>query len=398
MKKRTIKEYDVKSKKVLMRVDFNVPMDEDGKIMDDTKIRFSLETIKYLNDQKAKLILMSHLGNPNGRMVRSLSLEPIAKKLGDMLGKNIFFAPELTGDKVEEMIEEMLPGDIMLLENTRFDPGDEKNASSLAKKLASYADVFVNDAFSTCNKDHASVVGVSKYLETYSGFRLAEEVEKMSNIFERITRPITIVLGGNNLDGKIELFDKFVDKIDHFLLGGDLANSVLYAMGYDLGEKYNEREKIKQIKDIVKVVTANEKKIILPVDLLVSDEVSPDTERAVIPTRFMHSKLKVLDIGPKTIKLFSQIIDDSSTIVWSGPMGNSDYNEFLEGTLRIAEHIGSKYGNTVVGGTETIEALNRLKFSVSRFTLLTPAGGAMLEYLKKGALPGLENIPKVWGV
>lgn len=398
MKKRTIEECDVKSKRVLLRVDFNVPMDGEGNVSDDTKIRYSIDTIRYLNDNKAKLIILSHLGRPGGKFVKNLSLEPVCETLSDILHKNISLAPSLYGEETEEMIEEMLPGDIIMLENTRFDPGEEKNASSLAKKLASYGDIFVNDAFSVSHRKHASIVGIAKYLETYAGFRLQSDIEKLSGIFERIEKPLTILLGGTKIEHKIELIKNFVNKVDNVLVGGELANFILHAQGYDLGEYYDDKDKAKKVKAVMKTIEDNIDKIKLPTDVVVSDEISDDAETAVIPIRFMHPKLKILDIGPETIENFQDIISDSATVVWSGPLSNVQTETFLKGTEQIAEAIANKYGNTVVGGTETLAALQKLDISDSRFTHIGAGGSAMLEYLQKGTLPGVENIPKVWGL
>lgn len=395
MKKRTIEEIDVKSKKVLLRVDYNVPMDSEGNIIDDTKIEKSLETVKYLNDEKAKLIIVSHLGRPNGKFEEKLSLKPICNNLSYKLGKSITFAESLTGEDTDEIIEEMLPGDIVMLENSRFDPSEEKNTSSLSKKLASYADVFVNDAFGCSHRKHSSVVGVSKYVDTYAGFLLSNEIETLAGIFERIERPLSIVLGGSKIESKVNVIKNYVNKVDNIILGGEFVSLIFSAMGYDVDDSKLDKEKVKMVKEVVKIISEHSEKIHLPIDVLVSDEVEADAETAHIPIKFIHPKLKILDIGPKTITKYCNIMEKSTTIVWDGPLGHIN---FLDGTNQVAEVISGIYGNSVIGGMETLNALSKLDFSLSRFTHVSTGGAAMLEFMQHGTLPGIENIPKVWGV
>jgi phosphoglycerate kinase len=398
MKKRTVKECDVKSKRVLLRTDFNVPVDENLEIGDTTKIDLSLETIKYLSEQKAKTIIISHIGRPEGRYQKKYSLYPVKEYLEKALRKNVSFAESVIGKETEELIEEMLPGDILLLENVRFEPDEIKNASSFAKKLASYGDVFVLDAFASAHRNHASVTGISKYLESYAGFLLDNELDKLSSIFERIERPLTVVLGGSKIDDNLNVIRKFASKVDNFIIGGELAGVFYPLMGYDVEEVYFDKELTKLIREAYRVVNGEEEKFHFPKDVIVTDKISEESQMAIIPLTFIHKKLKPVDIGPKSIKEFCSILERSSTVIWNGPLGLSDYVGFLKGTKEIAEFIQGLYGKSIVGGVETLKSLKMLGLSLSRFTHASTAGGAMLDYLQKGNLPGLEGIPKVWGV
>jgi phosphoglycerate kinase len=292
----------------------------------------------------------------------------------------------------------MLPGDILLLENVRFEPDEIKNASSFAKKLASYGDVFVLDAFASAHRNHASVTGISKYLESYAGFLLDNELDKLSSIFERIERPLTVVLGGSKIDDNLNVIRKFASKVDNFIIGGELAGVFYPLMGYDVEEVYFDKELTKLIREAYRVVNGEEEKFHFPKDVIVTDKISEESQMAIIPLTFIHKKLKPVDIGPKSIKEFCSILERSSTVIWNGPLGLSDYVGFLKGTKEIAEFIQGLYGKSIVGGVETLKSLKMLGLSLSRFTHASTAGGAMLDYLQKGNLPGLEGIPKVWGV
>jgi len=390
MRKKTLRDINVKDKSVMVRCDFNVPLDKRGHITDETRIEFSLPTIRYLMEQEAKIILTSHLGRPKGTVVESMKLDPVAKSLSKRLNVNVSKLDDCVGSEVEAFVDNMKPRDIVLLENTRFHAGEEKNDPEFSRALAKLADVFVMDGFGSAHRKHSSAYGVAEYIPGVAGFLMAAEIEKLGGLFERIEHPMTMILGGAKIDTKIGIIEKFVDKTDNYLIGGGLANTFVFAMGHDVGESLVEKDKADVAQKILQSIQSHDKQILLPHDVIVSDTMDEQSETANIPLRFIHPMLKILDIGWKTTEKFAEVIRQSRTIVWNGPMGVYEYEPFARGTRMIAEETARSLAKTILGGGDTVDAIQKFAISFDRYTHVSTGGGAMLEFLEFGSLPGVD--------
>ncbi len=395
MKKKTVRDIDVKGKRVMVRCDFNVPLDKRGQITDETRIEFSLPTINYLIQQKAKVILTSHLGRPKGAVVESMRLDPVAKSLGKHLDVTVEKLNDCIGPEIEAFINNMKPGDVILLENTRFHTGEEKNDPEFSRALARLADVFVMDGFGSAHRKHSSAYGVAEYIPGVAGFLMAAEIEKLGSLFERIEHPMTIILGGAKIDTKIGVIEKFVDKTDNFIIGGGLANTFLFAAGHEVGESLVEKDRADVARSIMQSIQTQGKRVLLPDDIIVSDTVDEQSETANIPLRFINPKLKILDIGWKTTEKCAELIRQSRTIVWNGPMGVYEYKPFARGTRMIAEETARSQAKTILGGGDTVDALRNFAISFDQYTHVSTGGGAMLEFLEFGSLPGVDILQDV---
>lgn len=383
----------IQGKRVLVRVDFNVAI-ERGRVKEDFRIKAALPTIKYLIKQKAKVILISHLGRPeegksnfNGNSDQKLTLEPAAKYLSKILKKKVGFVSDCIGDKVKSAIEKMKFGNVVLLENLRFYPQEEENDEWFAKKLAENADYYVNDAFAVSHRSHASVVGITKFLPSSAGFLLTKEVEVLTKAYTHPKKPLCIVMGGGKISTKINLIMRFFDKADHILIGGALANTLLSAKGYAIGKSKTDSAMIEKIKDL----DITSKKIHLPVDTVVVKEISVDAPVQIKGAGNIADDEIILDIGPDTIYLFSHIVEDSKMVIWNGPLGLFEMKKFAKGTNEFAKALVKAKAFEIIGGGDTITALDKIKL-LNKFDFVSTGGGAMLEFLAGEDLPGIEAL------
>jgi phosphoglycerate kinase len=391
---KTLKDFDFKNKKVLVRCDFNVPLDEKGKILDDFRVRQTVPTIEYLRERGAKIILMSHLGEPGGKIIESLRLTPIEEKLKEYFGHLITKANDCIGKKIENQISKMRAGEILLLENLRFYKEEKENEESFARKLAQMADLYINDAFGTCHRTHASIVGVPKYLPSGAGLLLEKEIKILSRVLKKPWRPLVTIIGGVKISSKIKVIEKFLEKADHLLLGGEIANAILASKGILINQSMPEPETIK----IIEKIDLTRPKLHLPVDVLIS---LADLETGLKEGYLRESgpgqvkkEEKCYDIGPETIKIFSQIIKEAKMIFWSGPLGMFEKEEFAKGTRKIAQIIARNHqAFKIAGGGDTILALNKFDL-FDKFDHISTGGGAMLEFLSGKELPGLKALSR----
>jgi len=382
---KTVRDFNFKNKRVLLRCDFNVPLDERGVILDDFRIKQTIPTIEYLIEKGAKIILMSHLGKPEGKVVENLRLTPVQEKLMEYLDISITKAPDCLGKEIEDWISEMQPGEILLLENLRFHKEEEENKENFTKSLASLADIYINDAFSACHRTHASIVGIPKYLPSCIGLLLEKEIKILSKILQDPWRPLVIIIGGAKND-KINFLFHFLEKTDHLLLGGKIANTILIAKGISLGKELLEKEII----NIVKKIELTDPKLHLPIDGIITLENLTENHCREGGVGSVRREEMIYDIGPETIKIFSKIIKSAKMIFWAGPMGMFENEKFEKGTKEIAESIIRNHSAfRIAGGGETITALNKFGL-LDKFDYISTGGGAMLSFLSGERLPGLE--------
>ena len=392
MKKLTIKEVELKDKRVLMRVDFNVPMSE-GKITDDTRIQAALPTIKYALDQGAKVILMSHLGRPKGEPDPKYSLEPVAKRLGELLGKEVIFCKQTIGEEAEKLSESLKIGDVVLLENTRFFAGEKKNDPDFAKSLAKLGDIHVNDAFGTAHRAHASNVGVARFLPSVAGFLMEKEIDMLSKVTFSPEKPYVVILGGAKVSDKIGVIENLLNKADKLLIGGAMMFTFLKAQGHEIGSSKYEEDKIDLAKDILKKASEAGVEIVLPVDAVCAQELKAGVEKKTftiaegIPSGWMG-----LDIGPKSVELFKEKLSEAKTVVWNGPMGVFEIDDFANGTKAVAQTLASmKDALTVIGGGDSAAAVKKFGLE-NEVSHVSTGGGASLEFLEGKELPGIASI------
>lgn len=390
MKKMTIKDVDLKGKTVIMRVDFNVPI-ENGKVTDDTRIVAALPTIKYAVEHNAKVILLSHLGRPKG-VDPKYSMKPVAEHLKQISGLNVIFVPHVFGEEVKKAVKEAKLGDVIVLENTRFHPGEEKNDMELAKAWAELADIHVNDAFGTAHRAHASNVGIASFIPSVAGFLMEKEIEFLSKVTYEPDHPYVVVLGGAKVSDKIGVITNLMNKSDKILIGGAMMFTFLKAQGFKVGSSLVEDDKLELAKQILEQATQKKVKIVLPIDSVIAQKIEAGAEKKIvdlkdgIPDGWMG-----LDIGPKTVQLFEKELADAKTIVWNGPMGVFEVDDFAEGTKGVALAISRVKGTTVVGGGDTAAAV--AKFSLeSAYSHVSTGGGASLEFLEGRELPGIKSI------
>lgn len=388
MNKKTVRDVDVRGKRVLVRVDFNVPL-QDGKVTDDTRIRAALPTIQYLLDQGARVILMSHLGRPKGGPDPKYSLKPAAERLGELLNRPVRMAPDCVGPVVEAMVAELQPGDVLLLENTRFYPGEEKNDLSLAQQLAKLGDLYVNDAFGSAHRAHASTEGVAHFLPAVAGFLMEKELAFLGRALESPERPFVAILGGAKISDKIGVINNLLGRVDALLIGGGMANTFLRAQGYDMGESLVEEGSLAEAKRLLK---EGEGKLFLPVDLVVADAFAADARYQVVPVDQVPAGWRALDIGPATVAHFSNRLAGAKTVVWNGPMGVFEFPTFAKGTTAIAEVLASLEGaTTIIGGGDSVAAIQQAGLA-DRITHISTGGGASLEFLEGRVLPGVAAL------
>lgn len=391
--KKTIEDIDVENKRVLLRVDFNVPLDENGEITDDTRIKTEVPTIKYLLSKGAKLIICSHLGRPDGKVVPSLSLEPILKKLMSIFPTiKIKFAFNCIGAQAEKMAKELKSGEVLLLENLRFHPEEEKNDPIFAKKLASLADFYVDDAFGTAHRNHASISGVPRYLPSAVGFLMGREVNTILGVLENPSNPFVVVLGGAKVSDKIYMVMNLIKKADVILIGGGMAYTFLKAKGYEVGNSLVDEEKIELAKELLTEAERKNVKIILPVDHKCGTALSAGVKAKTVKTKKFPKGYIGMDIGPRTIRKFRKFIKKARTIIWNGPMGVFEFEDFSKGTEKVARAVAkNKNAKAIVGGGDSIAALKLLELDKNIYHIST-GGGASLKLIEGSALPGVEVI------
>ena len=391
MKKLTVKDLDLKGKRVLMRVDFNVSLDKGGNITDDTRIKAALPTIRYILSQGASLILMSHLGRPKGEVVEKLRMDSVARRLEELLEKKVLKLNDCIGSEVEKKVKEMKPAEVILLENTRFYKKETENDPQFARQLASLADVFVNDAFGTAHRAHASTVGVTRFLPSVAGFLMSKELEVLGGILTHPQVPFIAILGGAKISDKIGMLLNLVDKCEEILIGGGMAYTFLKAKDFPVGKSLLEKEKIEEAKKIMEKASQTECNILLPLDHLVAKEAKEGTEVKIVGQDKIPPDWLALDIGPETIKSFAKPVKKAKTIFWNGPMGMFEIKDFARGTEAIAKMLADSRATVVVGGGDSIAALKKMGLE-DRMTHISTGGGASLEFLEGKELPGVAAL------
>lgn len=391
MTKRSITSADVRGKRVLCRVDFNVPL-ENGEITDDTRIKAALPTIEWLVDHEARVILCSHAGRPKGKVVEDLRLQPAAERLAKLLGKEVGTVPEIVGEVPTEAISKMENGDVLLLENLRFDPREEKNDPQLSKELADLADIYVNDAFGAAHRAHASTAGVAEFLPAYLGLLMQQEVDALGKLLDNPERPFAAIIGGAKVSDKIGVLQNLVDKVDHLLIGGGMANTFLLAQGKEIGVSLTEVDKLDLAREIMESAEKAGVHLHLPIDAVVADDIHSDDGKEVaideIPT-----DMAIFDIGPETAKAYVKVILDVKTVLWNGPLGVTENPAFERGTKAMAEAVAKTDGYTVIGGGDSVAAIEKLGYA-EKIDHISTGGGASLEFLEGKDLPGIAAIPE----
>ena len=387
MNKKTVKDIDIKGKRVLMRVDFNVPM-QDGKVTDDKRIRASLPTIKYVLDQGASLILMSHLGRPKGGPDPEFSLRPAAEVLSSLLGVPVKMAPNPVGPEVEKMAKELRPGEVLMLENTRFHPGEEKNDLELARQWAALADVYVNDAFGSAHRAHSSTEGVARFLPAVSGFLMEQELEYLGRAVSNPEHPYVAILGGAKISDKISVVETLLSQADKLIIGGGMANTFLAAKGYNMQDSLVEAASIEKAKSILE---KSGDKLILPVDAVIADKFDAEANTQVVDVDKIPTGWRMMDIGPKSIEAFKEVLGGAKLIVWNGPMGVFEMPKFAEGTFAIARMLADSGATTVIGGGDSASAVKKAGVA-KQMTHVSTGGGASLEFLEGKELPGVAAL------
>lgn len=391
MDKKTVRDLDVAGKKVLVRVDFNVPLNDKGEITDDTRINASLPTIQYLLEQKAAVILMAHLGRPKGQVKPELSLAPVAKHLGKLLGKKILFAPDCVGEAAQAAASKLKPGHILLLENLRFHKEEEKNDMEFAEKLASLADLYVNDGFGVSHRAHASVEGVTHFLPAAAGFLLEKEIQYVGQAVTNPLHPFVAIIGGAKVSDKIGVISNLLDKVDTLLIGGGMANTFLAAQGYKMGKSLVEEDKLDLAKELLAKAKKNKVNMLLPTDLVMAAAFAPDAEHVTEKVKNLNQAYMALDIGAETSKAYAEALADAKMIVWNGPMGVFEMDAFCKGTEAVAKAVAKSRATSIVGGGDSVAAIEKLGLA-KRITHISTGGGASLEYLEGKVLPGVAAL------
>ena len=389
MNKKTFKDIDVAGKRVLVRVDFNVPLDEGCNVVDDTRIKAALPTINYLISKGAKVILCSHLGRPNGMVNPRLSLAPVAKRLSFLIDKPVYMAEDVIGESAKKLASELKEGEVMMLENVRFHKEEEENDARFAAELASLAEVYVNDAFGAAHRAHASTAGVACNLPAVAGFLMSSEIVAMSKVLENPKPPFVVILGGAKVSDKIGVITKLLTKASTILIGGAMANTFIAAKGGNVGLSRFEKDKLDVAKKILEEAEKKNVKIWLPVDVVASDEFAMDGRKKVCDSYNIAEGFQALDIGPKTIKLFKKEILKAQTIVWNGPMGVYEFPRFKTGTMKIAKYVANSKAVSIVGGGDSVSAVNESGYA-SKINHISTGGGATLKFLEGAVLPGVE--------
>lgn len=391
MNKKTFKDVDVTGKKVFVRVDFNVPLDESNKIIDDTRIKAALPTITYLMHHGAKIILCSHLGRPNGMFNPKFSLAPVAKRLQELLNHPVKLASDAIGESAIALTNEMKDGDIVMLENIRFYKEEEENDDEFAKKLASLADIYINDAFGAAHRAHASTAGIARHLPAVAGFLMSKEIVSLSKVLYAAEPPVVVILGGAKISDKIGVISKLIMKANVFLIGGAMANTFIVARGGNVGLSRYEADKVDVAKKILEEAEKLNVKVLLPVDSVVANEFAPDAKAKTVDAYAVPEGFQGMDIGRKTTRMFVKEIKKAKTIIWNGPLGVYEFKRFQRGTKKIAKAVAKSNAVSVVGGGDSAAAITELGYA-SRVTHLSTGGAATLKFLEGAVLPGVEML------
>jgi phosphoglycerate kinase len=388
LNKKTVEDIDVSGKKVLVRCDFNVPLDADGNITDENRIVGALPTIEYLIKNNAKVILCSHMGRPKGEFNMKYSLAPVAKRLSEKLGKEVKLAKDVIGDSAKELVAGLKDGDVILLENVRFHAEEEKNDPAFAKALSEFADIFVNDAFGTAHRAHASTAGVADYLPAVSGYLIKKEIDFMGKALSNPDRPFVAILGGAKVKDKIGVINNLLEKVDAIVIGGGMAYTFIKAMGGSIGKSLLDEERLDYCKEILAKAKDKGVKLLLPVDNVVADDFSNDANFKVVDSMAIPDDFQGMDIGPKSIEQFKETILAAKTIVWNGPMGVFEMPNFAKGTIAVAQMVADADATTIIGGGDSAAAVEQLGFA-DKMSHISTGGGASLEFLEGLELPGI---------
>jgi len=391
MDKVSVKEVPVRGQRVLVRVDFNVPVDENRQITDDTRIRAALPTIQYLAGEGAKVILVSHFGRPKGKVDPKYSLAPVAKRLSELLGQNVPLAPDCVGAEVAALVDQLEDGQVILLENVRYHAEEEKNDQEFARQLASLADLYVNDAFGTAHRAHASTEGVSHYIPAVAGLLMQKEVEIMGGALENPARPFVAIIGGAKVSDKIGVIENLLSKVDALIIGGGMANTFLKAQGYEVGTSLIEADKVDLAGRLIAQAQAQGVELALPVDVVAAKAFAADAPHQTVRANEIGADEMALDIGSESAERFAKLIVNAQTVVWNGPMGVFEMDAFAKGTERVAQAVAECQGTTIVGGGDSVAAVEKMGVA-DRLTHISTGGGASLEFLEGKILPGVAAL------
>lgn len=392
MRKQTVRDIDVRNKRVLVRVDFNVPLDKtSGRVLDDTRIRAALPTINYLREQGAKLILCSHLGRPDGAVVESLRLTPVAARLSELLGVPVATAPDCVGPEAEEAAAALAPGQVLLLENVRFHAEEEANDPAFAQKLAALADVFVNDAFGTAHRAHASTEGVARYLPAVAGFLMEKEIDYLDRATTNPARPFAAIIGGAKISTKIGVLRHLLTRVDALLIGGGMAATFLRSRGLEVGDSLVEADQLDEARRILADAEARSVRLLLPEDAVIADRFAADAQARTVSVRDVPAGWRILDIGPRTVQAYEHALDGAKTVVWNGPLGVAEFPAFAQGSEALARYLAGLDATVIIGGGETVALVEQLGLA-EKYAHVSTGGGASLEFLEGKELPGVAAL------
>jgi len=392
--KKSLKDYNFKNKRVLVRVDFNVPL-EDGKVTDTNRIEAALPTIKYLINEDAKVILMSHLGRPKGEVNEKFKMDPVGKELANLLKKNVKKVDDCIGNEVKQAVEEMKTGEVLLLENTRFYKGEKENDPEFAEKLAENADIFVLDAFGAAHRAHASTVGVTEYIPSAAGFLLMRELNALGDVMDNPEHPFVAIMGGAKISGKISVIENLLDKVDYILTGGGIANTFLKAQGYEVGNSLVEDDKLEVANELIRKAQQKNVILLLPKDVIIADKFDKDAQAKEVLVSEVPNDWQILDSGgTQTIEEYTKIIKNAKTVIWNGPVGVFEFDKFANGTNKIAKALAETDAKTVIGGGESAAAVKKAGL-IDKMTHVSTGGGASLRFFEGKPLPAVEALEEL---